>query len=79
MPAAGEIFPGSSIAVVSLPAPHGLRIYFQDGDGNVREAHCPTTTNIWEGGTSEDIIFRAKFGTPLAATAWENSSVGILR
>jgi len=67
----GEICDGSSSAAVNLPS--GLRVYFQDRDGYVREAR--QENGIWRGGTCQNILFRAKPGSPLAATAWGDNHV----
>ncbi|KAF8246102.1 fucose-specific lectin [Wilcoxina mikolae CBS 423.85] len=69
----GEICDGSSIAAVNLPS--GLRVYFQDCDGYVREARQECGT--WRGGTCQNILFRAKPGSPLAATAWGDHHIRV--
>ncbi|KAF8244874.1 fucose-specific lectin [Wilcoxina mikolae CBS 423.85] len=73
MSSEGEILPGSSIAAVYMRS--GLRVYFQDVDGYVRESRWETIT--WQGGSYKDILFRAKIGTPLAATSWSDSKIRI--
>ncbi|KAF8533505.1 fucose-specific lectin [Trichophaea hybrida] len=69
----GEICDGASIASVNLPS--SLRVYFQDCDGYVREARQENGT--WRRGTCQNIIFRAKPGSPLAATAWGDHHIRV--
>jgi hypothetical protein len=70
----GEILPGASIAAVYLNS--GIRVYFQDVDGYVRESR--REGDSWRGGGFKDIVFRAKLGTPLAATSLSDSRVSPL-
>ncbi|KAF8243589.1 fungal fucose-specific lectin [Wilcoxina mikolae CBS 423.85] len=69
-----DISPGVSIAAAS-PSKGPIFLFFQDTDRYVRLSR--KDGNTWSGGTSRDILFRARAKSPLAATAWGDSSVRV--
>ena len=60
---------GNAIAATGWSAWH-MRIYFQDGRGQVRESRHDD--GVWSGGDVKSTIFTAKLGTPLSVISWDN-------
>jgi hypothetical protein len=65
-----ELLPGTSIAATSwLDDQMQLRVYTQDIEGNIRESRY-SYPDGWTGGTSKDIVVKAKPNSPLAAISF---------